>query len=78
MRDADAITKLYDILMSLWQFDFASHYDHIVNGWLMYVFWWRSQSYEQISSQCTLNQYYPHLPSVRTVQNAALEWIGSV
>jgi hypothetical protein len=28
--------------------------------------------------QTTLNQYFTHLPSVRTVRNASLERIGSV
>jgi hypothetical protein len=28
--------------------------------------------------QMTLNQYFTHLPSIRTVQNASLERIGSV
>jgi hypothetical protein len=27
--------------------------------------------------QMTLNQYYPHLPSTRTVMNGTLEWIAS-
>jgi hypothetical protein len=28
--------------------------------------------------QMTMNQYYAHFPSFRTVQNASLEWIESV
>jgi hypothetical protein len=89
MRDADAITKLYDKVDTYsaedwWYFDaplviwlckpLRSCCQWLVN---VHILVEKSEQWA-MSSQRTLNQYNPHLPSLRTVQNATLEWIGSV
>jgi hypothetical protein len=50
-----------------------SHHQLLVNARILVD---KSEQHA-MSGQHTLNQYYTHLPSMRTFQNAALEWIGS-
>jgi hypothetical protein len=92
MRDADlndAITKLYDkvdmyLADDQWHFDdplairlckpLRSHRQWLVNAQILV----NKLEQQAMGGQCTLNRYYPHLPSVRTVRNTMLKWIGSV
>ncbi len=92
MRDAkinNAIVKLYDKVESFlaedrWYFDvplaiwlrkpLRSRRRWLVNARILVD---KSESRASIG-QMMMNQYYPHLPSARTVRNASLgEWIGS-
>jgi hypothetical protein len=64
------------IWMSLWQFNFASHYDHIIYGWLMHVFWCKSQNNKQWAS----TYFEPILSSPTICEdclecNAWMDWI---
>jgi hypothetical protein len=92
MREAainDAITKLYEKVNTYstedwWFFDvplairlrkpLRSRQHWLVNARILAN---KSADWATIR-QMTLNQYFTHLPSIRTVQNASLKRIGSV
>jgi hypothetical protein len=92
MRDAeinDAITKLYENVNTYsaedwWYFDvplairlhkpLRSRQRWLVNARILEN---KSVDWAMIR-QITLNQYFTHLPSIRTVRNVSLERIGSV
>jgi hypothetical protein len=92
MHDAeinDAITKLYekidtysakdwwyfDVLLAIWlRKPLRSRQHWLVNARILAN---KSADWATIR-QMTLNQYFTHLPSIRTVRNASLERIGSV
>jgi hypothetical protein len=92
MREAeinDAITKLYEKVDTYsaedrWYFDvplairlrkpLRSRRHWLVNARIL-----ANKSADQATiGQMTLNQYFTHLPSIRTVRNASFERIGSV
>jgi hypothetical protein len=92
MRDAEinnAIVKLYDKVKSYsaedrWYFDVLLAIRlrkplWLRQQWLVNVTILVDKSKSRASiGQMTMNQYYPHLPSARTVRNASLgERIGS-
>jgi hypothetical protein len=62
--------KTAGTLMSLWRYDYAS---------LIYARILANKSEQRTTiGQTTLNQYYPHLPSTRTVTNGTLERIAGL
>jgi hypothetical protein len=46
-RWINTLWRTSGILMFLWQFNFASHYDHVIDVWLMHEFSRTSQNNEQ-------------------------------
>jgi hypothetical protein len=73
----DILLRIAGTLIFHWPFDYASRYVPGDTGLWMLEYWWMSENHASIG-QTTMNQFYPHLQSARTVRNTVLKWIGSV